>query len=173
MTERDRFASRHMGLVHAICKRFSGRGIEYEELFAAGCLGLTKAMDGFDSSRGLQFSTYAFPVIMGEVKRLFRDGGAVRVSRSLRELSLKIARLNRGYSHHQILKIFAAYVKHVNYKTGNHTNSNNKNRKSCTLCESVKEVFFIICNFFIYFDCHIQSFLLAAKYFSRKMLSTI
>ena len=57
MTERDRFASRHMGLVHAICKRFSGRGIEYEELFAAGCLGLTKAMDGFDSSRGLQFST--------------------------------------------------------------------------------------------------------------------
>ena len=95
MTERDRFASRHMGLVHAICKRFSGRGIEYEELFAAGCLGLTKAMDGFDSSRGLQFSTYAFPVIMGEVKRLFRDGGAVRVSRSLRELSLKIARLNR------------------------------------------------------------------------------
>ena len=96
MTERDRFASRHMGLVHAICKRFSGRGIEYEELFAAGCLGLTKAMDGFDSSRGLQFSTYAFPVIMGEVKRLFRDGGAVRVSRSLRELSLKIARLNRA-----------------------------------------------------------------------------
>ena len=95
MTERDRFASRHMGLVHAICKRFSGRGIEYEELFAAGCLGLTKAMDGFDSSRGLQFSTYAFPVIMGEVKRLFRDGGAVKVSRSLRELSLKIARLNR------------------------------------------------------------------------------
>ena len=95
MTERDRFASRHMGLVHAICKRFSGRGVEYEELFAAGCLGLTKAMDGFDSSRGLQFSTYAFPVIMGEVKRLFRDGGAVRVSRSLRELSLKIARLNR------------------------------------------------------------------------------
>ncbi|MBQ1838567.1 MAG: sigma-70 family RNA polymerase sigma factor [Ruminococcus sp.] len=95
MTERDRFASRHMGLVHAICKRFSGRGVEFEELFAAGCLGLTKAMDGFDSSRGLQFSTYAFPVITGEVKRLFRDGGAVRVSRSLRELSLKIARLNR------------------------------------------------------------------------------
>ena len=95
MPERDRFASRHMGLVHAICKRFSGRGIEYEELFAAGCLGLTKAMDGFDSSRGLQFSTYAFPVITGEVKRLFRDGGAVKVSRSLRELSLKIARLNR------------------------------------------------------------------------------
>ena len=95
MTERDRFASRHIGLVHAICKRFSGRGIEYEELFAAGCLGLSKALNGFDESRGLKFSTYAFPVITGEVKRLFRDGGAVKVSRSLRELSLKIARLNR------------------------------------------------------------------------------
>ena len=95
MTERDRLAAQHLGLVHALCKRFAGRGVEYEELFAAGCLGLTKAMDGFDSSRGLQFSTYAFPVITGEVKRLFRDGGAVKVSRSLRELSLKIARLNR------------------------------------------------------------------------------
>ena len=55
---------------------------------------LKKAINNFDDSRGLQFSTYAFPVIMGEIKRLFRDGGSVRVSRSLRELSLKINRLN-------------------------------------------------------------------------------
>ena len=94
MTERDRAAARHMGLVHALCKRFQNKGVEYEELFAAGCLGLTKALNGFDESRGLQFSTYAFTVIAGEIKRLFRDGGAVRVSRSLRELSLQIARLN-------------------------------------------------------------------------------
>ena len=83
-----------MGLVHALCKRFSGKGIEYEELFSAGCLGLSKAINRFDESRDLQFSTYAFPVIMGELKRLFRDGGTVKVSRSLRELSLKAARLN-------------------------------------------------------------------------------
>ena len=83
-----------MGLVHALCKRFSGKGIEYDELFSAGCLGLSKAINRFDESRDLQFSTDAFPVIMGELKRLFRDGGTVKVSRSLRELSLKAAKLN-------------------------------------------------------------------------------
>ena len=93
-TDKDRLASRHLGLVHALCKRFSGKGIEYDELFSAGCLGLSKAINRFDESRDLQFSTYAFPVIMGELKRLFRDGGTVKVSRSLRELSLKAARLN-------------------------------------------------------------------------------
>ena len=93
MTEHDIPAGQHMGLVHAICRRFSGKGIEYEELFSAGCLGLTKALNNFDETRGLKFSTYAFPVIAGEIKRLFRDGGAVKVSRSVRELSLKIAKL--------------------------------------------------------------------------------
>ncbi len=92
MIDRDRLAENSMGLVHACCRRFSGKGIEYEELFAAGSLGLAKAINNFDESRNFQFSTYAFPVIMGEIKRLFRDGGAVRVSRSIKELSLKIGR---------------------------------------------------------------------------------
>ena len=61
MNERDKLAEQHFGLVHAICKRFSGKGIEYDELFAAGCLGLSKALTNFDTERGLQFSTYAFP----------------------------------------------------------------------------------------------------------------
>lgn len=94
MTEKDRLAARHLGLVHALCKRFAGKGVDYDELFSAGCLGLSKALNNFDESRNLQFSTYAFPVIMGEIKRLFRDGGALRVSRSVKELALKIARLN-------------------------------------------------------------------------------
>ena len=94
---RNDLASRHLGLVHALCKRFTGKGIEYEELYAAGCLGLTKALNNFDESRGLQFSTYAVPVILGELRRLFRDGGSVRVSRRLRELSMKINRLRDGY----------------------------------------------------------------------------
>ena len=94
MIDKDRLAERHMGLVHSICKRFAGKGAEYDELFAAGCLGLSKALSRFDENRGLQFSTYAFPVILGEIKRLFRDGGTVKVSRSIKELSLKIARLN-------------------------------------------------------------------------------
>lgn len=86
-----------MGLVHSCCKHFRNKGIEYEELFSAGCLGLAKALEKFDENRGLQFSTYAVPVIMGEIKRLFRDGGSVKVSRTLKELALKIGRLNNDY----------------------------------------------------------------------------
>jgi len=90
-SERDDFIESNLGLVHSICKRFSGRGIEYDDLYQAGCIGLIKATDAFDKERGLMFSTYAVPVIMGEVRRLFRDGGSVKVSRSVKELSLKIA----------------------------------------------------------------------------------
>ena len=86
----DEFAEKNMGLVHALANRFRGRGIEYEELVSAGCMGLVKAAKGFDESRGLCFSTYAVPVILGEIKRLFRDGGTVKVSRTIKELSLRI-----------------------------------------------------------------------------------
>ena len=89
-TPREEFIQNNLGLVHACAGRFRNRGIEYEELYAAGCLGLVKACDGFDSSRGLCFSTYAVPVILGEIKKLFRDGGTVKVSRSLKELGLRI-----------------------------------------------------------------------------------
>jgi RNA polymerase sporulation-specific sigma factor len=88
----DDFVERNMGLVHSLAHRFRGRGIEYEELFSAGCVGLVKAAKNFDHNRGLQFSTYAVPVILGEIKRLFRDGGAIKVSRGLKELSLKVTR---------------------------------------------------------------------------------
>ena len=89
---RDEFIKQNLPLVHSLANRFRGRGIEYEELFSAGSVGLVKACDNFDPSRGLCFSTYAVPVILGEIKRLFRDGGAVKMSRSLKELSLKAAR---------------------------------------------------------------------------------
>ena len=87
---RAEFIEKNLGLVHACAGRFKGRGIEYEELYAAGCLGLVKACDGFDTGRGVCFSTYAVPVILGEIKKLFREGGTVKVSRSLKELGLKI-----------------------------------------------------------------------------------
>ena len=90
--ERDQFILANMGLVHALAHRLKGRGIEYEELVSAGCVGLLKAADGFEPERGLKFSTYAVPVILGEMKRLFRDGGTVKVSRSLKELSLRVLR---------------------------------------------------------------------------------
>ena len=90
---RENFIESNLPLVHSICKRFIGRGIEYDDLYQAGCVGLIKAADGFDEGRGLCFSTYAVPVILGEVRRMFRDGGLVKVSRSLKELSLKITRV--------------------------------------------------------------------------------
>ncbi len=90
--ERDRFIEENLGLVHSLCKRFTGRGIEYDDLYQAGCIGLIKATDAFDKGRGVCFSTYAVPVIMGEIRRLFRDGGSVKVSRSVKELGLKIMR---------------------------------------------------------------------------------
>lgn len=90
--ERDLFIEQNLPLVHSLANRFRGKGIEYEELYSAGCVGLVKACDNFDHDRGLCFSTYAVPVILGEIRRLFRDGGSVKVSRSLKELSLRAAR---------------------------------------------------------------------------------
>ncbi len=91
---REEFIKENLGLVHSICRRFAGRGIEYDDLYQAGCMGLVKAVDAYDFDRGFAFSTYAVPVIMGEVRRLFRDGGAVKVSRSIKELNFKIVRAN-------------------------------------------------------------------------------
>ena len=93
MAEPRPLAQDNLGLVHLCANRFRNRGIEYEELYSAGCIGLLKAVKAFDEERGVMFSTYAVPVILGEIKRLFRDGGAVKVSRSVKELSLKVTRL--------------------------------------------------------------------------------
>ena len=92
-SQRDQFIESNLPLVHKLANRFRGRGIEYEELYSAGCVGLVKACDRFEPERGLCFSTYAVPVILGEIRRLFRDGGSVRISRGLKELSVKAARV--------------------------------------------------------------------------------
>lgn len=98
MNDTSEFIAKNLGLVHSCCARFRGKGIEYDDLFQAGCVGLIKAVNGFDESRGLMFSTYAVPVILGELKRMFRDGGSVKVGRSLKELSLKAVRVNEQLS---------------------------------------------------------------------------
>lgn len=90
-------AEENLGLVHLCANRFRNRGIEYEELYSAGCIGLLKAIKVFDETRGVKFSTYAVPVILGEIKRLFRDGGTVRVSRGLKELYIKVNREREVY----------------------------------------------------------------------------
>lgn len=89
-TRREAFITQNLGLVHACAGRFRGRGMEYDDLYSAGCMGLIKAYDNFDESRGVCFSTYAVPVILGEIKKLFRDGGTVKVSRSLKELGMRV-----------------------------------------------------------------------------------
>ena len=81
----DEIVGSNLGLVHSCANRFRGRGIEYDDLYQAGCLGLVKAAKNFDSSLGFAFSTYAVPVILGEIKRLFRDGGTVKIGRALKE----------------------------------------------------------------------------------------
>lgn len=88
---REEMISSNLGLVHSCAHRMTGRGVEYDDLFQAGCVGLIKAVDGFDETRGFSFSTYAVPVILGEIKRIFRDGGTVSVSRSIKERGRKIA----------------------------------------------------------------------------------
>ena len=90
--DREILITENLGLVHSCAHRFTGRGIEYEDLYQAGCMGLVKAFDAFDTERGVRFSTYAVPVILGEMRRLFRDGGTVKVSRSLKELSIRTTR---------------------------------------------------------------------------------
>lgn len=95
---RSAFIEQNLGLVHACAGRFRGRGMEYDDLYSAGCMGLVKAYDGFDAERGVCFSTYAVPVILGEIKKLFRDGGTVKVSRSIKELGLRV---NAAREHHR------------------------------------------------------------------------
>ena len=100
--KRDKMIEDNMGLVHSVAKRFKGRGADYDDLFQSGCIGLIKAVDNFDESLGYQFSTYAVPVIMGEIKRVFRDGGAIKVSRSLKEKSLKAQSLRDRFSKREL-----------------------------------------------------------------------
>ena len=94
---RDERIQENTGLVHTCARRFKGRGIEYDDLFQAGCLGLIKAAERFDESRGLCFSTYAVLVILGEIRRLFREDGTVKMSRSLREMAMKANRASTEF----------------------------------------------------------------------------
>ena len=90
---REVLIEENIGLIHHVVKRFLGRGVEAEDLFQIGAVGLVKAVDRFDLSFGVRFSTYAVPMIAGEIKRFLRDDSMIKVSRSLKELAMKAARL--------------------------------------------------------------------------------
>ena len=91
---RDLLIESNLGLVHHIVKRFLGRGYDAEDLFQIGSIGLMKAIDKFDLQYEVKFSTYAVPLIQGEIKRFLRDDGIVKVSRTLKENGWKISQAN-------------------------------------------------------------------------------
>ncbi len=98
---RDRVVAENVGLVWSIVRRFANRGHEMEDLFQIGSIGLIKAIDKFDTSYDVKFSTYAVPMITGEIKRFLRDDGMLKVSRSLKETAtrIRVAREKFGNIH--------------------------------------------------------------------------
>ena len=95
---RDRVVTENVGLVWSIVRRFANRGHEMEDLFQIGSIGLIKAIDKFDASYEVKFSTYAVPMITGEIKRFLRDDGMIKVSRSLKETAVKIRAVRDKYA---------------------------------------------------------------------------
>ncbi|MCX7714648.1 MAG: SigB/SigF/SigG family RNA polymerase sigma factor [Clostridia bacterium] len=104
----EMFIEENMGLVWSIVRKFSGRGYEAEDLFQIGAIGLIKAVKKFDINYGVQFSTYAVPMIMGEIKRFLRDDGLIKVSRSLKEAAIK------GYQAQERLRRQFGYEPSIN-----------------------------------------------------------
>lgn len=91
-TAKEKIVSDNEGLVWSIARRFMGRGYDLEEIFQIGCIGLLKAIDRFDEEYQVQFSTYAVPLISGEIKRFLRDNGMIKVSRILKQNGYKISK---------------------------------------------------------------------------------
>ncbi len=90
----EALVNENSGLIWSVARRFQGRGTEMDDLYQLGCLGFLKAVEGFDTSFGTQFSTYAVPKIAGEIRRFLRDDGAIKVSRGIKEqaATIKMAR---------------------------------------------------------------------------------
>lgn len=86
----ETLVTENAGLIWSIARRYTGRGTELEDLYQLGCLGFLKAVEGFDTAYGTQFSTYAVPKISGEIRRFLRDDGAVKVSRGIKEQAAQI-----------------------------------------------------------------------------------
>ena len=96
---KEKIVSDNTGLVWSIARRFVNRGYDLEELYQIGCIGLLKACDRFESRYGVQFSTYAVPLIAGEIKRFLRDNGAIKVSRNLKQNGYQISKAKEALLH--------------------------------------------------------------------------
>lgn len=111
---KDALVRQNLGLIWSIVRRFSNRGYEMDDLFQIGCIGLLKAIEKFDLTYEVQFSTYAVPMIIGEIKRFIRDDGMIKVSRSLKEMGNKarITReiLNNQYGREPTIEEISSYI---------------------------------------------------------------
>lgn len=107
----ENLVNNNKGLIWNIVKRFTGRGYETDDLYQIGCLGFVKAIKKFDTSFDVQLSTYAVPYILGEIKRFLRDDGIVRVSRSIKELGIKIRQLQNKYDYDIDINTIAEQLK--------------------------------------------------------------
>ncbi|MDR1138685.1 MAG: sigma-70 family RNA polymerase sigma factor [Clostridiales bacterium] len=94
---KEELLQHNSALIKSVIRRFKNKGIEYDDLYQLGCIGFLKAIKNFDADFGVKFSTYAVPMIAGEIKRFLRDDGLVKVSRAVKSLSIKIARFNEEY----------------------------------------------------------------------------
>ncbi len=90
---RQQLIESNLALVWSVVKKFAAKGVELDDLFQIGCIGLIKAVDRFDPSFNVRFSTYAVPMIIGEIQRFLRDDGTIKVSRSLKELANKVRKI--------------------------------------------------------------------------------
>lgn len=115
----SRLVTENINLIYLVMKRFRNRGVDREDLFQIGAVGLTKAAQRFDESKGFAFSTYAVPLIIGEIQRFLRDDGMVHISRKIRDDARKIAIIREKYRMNEIVKY---HLKNGNYfryvKTG-------------------------------------------------------
>ena len=96
---KDQIVQENTGLIWSVVKKFSNRGYELEDLFQIGAIGLMKCIDKFDVNYGVKFSTYAVPMIMGEIKRFLRDDGMLKISRPLKEMAIKAKYMQEAFQH--------------------------------------------------------------------------
>ena len=106
---RDKFIVGNMRLVLSLVKRFRIKNLGADDVFQAGCVGLIKALDGFDLSVGVKFSTYAVPMIIGEIKRYLRDGNSLRVSRSIRDMAYRVLKAREELGEREKKILFLRY----------------------------------------------------------------
>lgn len=97
LAAQEEIVTRNIGLVNSVVKKYSMKGVDYEDLFQIGCIGLVKAVKNFNPEYNVMFSTYAVPMILGEIRRYFRDDGLIKVSRSIKENSRKIKAVRESY----------------------------------------------------------------------------